>query len=332
MHVSVLARIAQQQTLLERLGGFLRFVVFWLTIPATFFLSLTLLNLDDVNQRDAAYTVDETGAVAYVKQCTEYGPISHAGFGYHWGCSVDYGGGGRNLKPYSERTQSDMFTPDDVGMTFAVKKIGKQLHRYHEVDRVSWGSLGSLYPFLVVGAIATGQYWGIGRWAVGSLALGIKLTPNVGRRYIEKLLRQGRLVARPYDPGFYPEAAATVELTKVHGHWVKITKTGITSHHKTKYRHRVLTWSLRWSQLEKLELTAFYRPDDEDSEYPIARVMDICTIPRDLASRDPGLKKHWGAMGIEGGARFEYFLSREKAMAINSTNAAYQALRTKGPR
>ncbi|AXB46698.1 DUF6346 domain-containing protein [Amycolatopsis albispora] len=329
MHVSVLRRLAQEQTLLEKLGGLLRFVVFWLSIPGIFFLGLTVMHADQLNKRGAAYTVEETDRVAYVKECNQYGPFSHAGFGFHWECSVDYGAPGGKLKPFSQKTRSSIFTPADIGKTFAVKKIGKFLERYHEVDRFNWASLHSVFPFAIVALIATGQYWGLMRWAVGSLALGIKLNPHVGRKFVEKLMRQGRLEARPYNPGYYPEAAATVELNRQHGNSVKFGKIGITHYHSAKYRKKVHTWTLKWVQLEKVELTAFYRPDDKDGEYPIARVIDIYTIPREWASVEPGLKKHWGAMGIQGGARFEYFLSREKALAINTTVAAYTAINAK---
>ncbi|MGC7093809.1 DUF6346 domain-containing protein [Amycolatopsis lurida] len=299
-----------------------------MSFPVLALLALTLGNLDNQLQRGAEYTVDETGEVAYVRSCEEYGPISHAGFGYHWACSVDHGDPDslRGLEPASRETLSSIFTPADVGKTFAVKKIGKHIHRYHDDNPFTWARVWVLIPgAFIVFVLFQAKKGRLPNWARPGLAGRLRANPALGPKFIEKLLHQGRLEARPVNPGREAKAVASVEIAGRRSYRIHITKTGVSGKNND-----VLTWSLRWAQIEKVELTAFYRLDDRGSEHPIARVMDIYTIPREWGSREPGFKKHWEKMGIQGGARFEYFLSREKALAVNTTVAAYAAIRAKG--
>ncbi|AXB46693.1 DUF6346 domain-containing protein [Amycolatopsis albispora] len=307
--------LAQLQTPREKLVGWLQCAVFWLSIPVLFFGTLTLFHLDDQLQRGAEYTVDETGETAYVRECAEYGPISHAGFGYHWSCSIDYKRTGLAVRPERKETLRSVFTPADIGMTFAVKKSGKHFYRHHHDNPYPWAHVLLVFPlalviFVLIYALSKRRW---PDWAKGSLTARIRANPAVGDRFIEQLLRQGRLVARRYAPARAPKPASSVEIAGRDGHRIYLTKSGIADK-----RHDAPVWSVRWAQVEKVELTAFHRADDWTGEHPIARVMDIYTIPREWASREPGLKEHWGTWGIQGGARIGYFLSQEKATAIHS--------------
>ncbi|AXB46691.1 DUF6346 domain-containing protein [Amycolatopsis albispora] len=292
---SVAHRLAALQTPRERLAGWLRFVLSWLALPVLFFLTLTLGTVDLHLQRGAAYTVEETGTVAYVKECSEYGPISHAGFGFHWACSVDYGYAGHTLEPRSRETLSSVFTPADVGKTLAVEEIGKDLHRYHETGELTWAKVWVLVPigFPVLALCYAGlRRWP--SWMVPGLARRIKANPVVGEKFVAKLLREGRLVTRPYAADL-----TTAEVSLRRGYQVHLTEVAINGR-----RNNQPVWSLRRTDIEPVRLTALHAPGEHGD--PVALVMDLHTVPRDRARHTPELNKHWGAMGIEGGCRFGY--------------------------